>query len=176
MSEREQILSALDRFTRQRAGLEFGNYGDVSAYRSEQRAITRDLHDFRTLLAAVSWRNIPEQTLKDAFRAFSGRLTWENGKLSYCTGQYFPTEYRKAACAVLASALWDYTRENMPPAQYQVEKKLFNSLDDAKRYAETFSPVFVAVEERRDGLTAGDWLRRYFRREFGRRIASRYFD
>ena len=38
------------------------------------------------------------------------------GYLEYCTGQYWPTEYRRAACAVLASAIWDYWREDiMPP-------------------------------------------------------------
>jgi hypothetical protein len=54
--ERYLIIGALDRWIRQRPGLEFGNYGDVSAYRSEMRSITKDLHDARTLLAAVNWR------------------------------------------------------------------------------------------------------------------------
>jgi len=36
-------------------------------------------------------------------------------EVDYCTGQYFPTEYRRAACAVLASALWEYWR----PAVYK---------------------------------------------------------
>jgi hypothetical protein len=33
--------------------------------------------------------------------------------IDYCTGQYFPTEYRKAVCAVLASALWTRHRGGM---------------------------------------------------------------
>jgi hypothetical protein len=32
--------------------------------------------------------------------------------VDYCTGQYFPTEYRRAVCSVLSSALWDYFRTN----------------------------------------------------------------
>jgi hypothetical protein len=163
MDEREKILSALDRFTRQRAGLEFGNYGDVSAYRSEQRSITRDLHDFRALLSAVSWRTgIDADALKESFRAFSGRLTWDGENLSYCTGQYFPTEYRKAACAVLASALWDYTRDKCMP-------------EGSRQGADT-GPLLYRNFTDKGHITAGDWLRKYFRREFGRRIASRYFD
>ncbi len=35
-------------------------------------------------------------------------------KIDYCTGQYWPTEYRKAVCAVLASALWNRKRADMP--------------------------------------------------------------
>ncbi len=35
--------------------------------------------------------------------------------VDYCTGQYFPIEYRRAACAVLAAALWDYYRADIPP-------------------------------------------------------------
>jgi hypothetical protein len=147
MSKRDQILQALSAFANQRPGLEFGNYGDVSAYRSEMRSITKDLHTFRTLLAAVSWRSIGEADLREAFRAFSGRLSITDRPdgsvaLDYCTGQYFPTEYRKAACAVLAAALWDYLRD------------------------QTLLP---------DTPNKGDRLRATFKHEFGRSIASRYF-
>lgn len=27
-----------------------------------------------------------------------------------------------------------------------------------------------------DGISGGDWLRRYFRQQFGRHIAARWFD
>ena len=115
MSERTHILEALDRFVRQRPGLEFGNYGDVPLYRSEMRSITKDRHIAEKLLVQVAWRDgITAEKLKEAFRAYSGRLSWDGEKLDYCTGQYFPTEYRKAACAVLAAALWDYTRDAYP--------------------------------------------------------------
>ena len=113
--EREAILAALSAFIRQRPGLEFANYGDVSAYRSELRSITKDRHHAEELLAAVSWRSgIDAAALREAFRAFSGRLSWDGRRLDYCTGQYFPTEYRRAVCAVLSSALWDCWRDNAP--------------------------------------------------------------
>ena len=87
------------------------------AYFAEKRQIERDLREARTLLRAVEWRelSISADDLKAAFRdAYSGRLTWDGTRLDYCAGQYWPTEYRKAACAVLASALWNATREAYP--------------------------------------------------------------
>ena len=33
-------------------------------------------------------------------------------KIDYCTGQCWPTEYRKAVCAVCAQCLWSYWRAN----------------------------------------------------------------
>lgn len=178
LTERELILANLDTFVRQRSGMDYRDYSDAASYRSEQRSITRDLRDYRTLRAAVQWREgIDAAALKEAFRAFSGRLTWNGKRLDYCTEQYFPTEYRKAACAVLAAALWDYTRDKaMPESSYVVERKPFKTLADAKVYAATFAPVFVAIEARHDGLNAGSWLRRYFQREFGRGLAARYFN
>lgn len=119
ISLRQNILAALSHFVKSRPGLEFANYGDVSAYRSELRSITRDRHHAEELLAAVSWReSIDADALMRAARgAFSGRLsitpteTW-GAQIDYCAGQYYPMEYRRAVCAVLSSALWDYWRAN----------------------------------------------------------------
>lgn len=114
---REQILAALSDFVRQRPGLEFGNYGSMPAYRSEQRAIQRDFRDAQGLLAAVATRgDISAKDLVEATRAFSGRLQLvfpspKQVHVTYVVGQYWPTEYRKAVCAVLAAALWAYWRE-----------------------------------------------------------------
>lgn len=127
-NERNAILSALDAFIRQRPGLEFGNYADGyrdtegrRAYFREMRSITRDLHDARTLLAYVGRTDaITAGHLKDALRdSYSGRLTWtpddsNGGRLDYCTGQYFPTEYRKAVCAVLGSAIFHHAARGLP--------------------------------------------------------------
>ena len=162
-NEREKILSALDGFMSQRPGLEFANYGDVSAYRSESRAITQDLHHARRLLAAVSWRSsITADNLKEAFRAFSGRLSWDGSRLDYCTGQYFPTEYRKAVCAVLASAIWDYTRDCMPEPTYIHHGDKDN--------------LPMSTDALYEGKSGGDWIRGKLRKEYGHAIASRYFN
>lgn len=152
MNKKEQILTGLRAFARQRSGMDCRNYGDVASYRSEARQITRDLADAQLLLRAVAWRDsITADALLAASRsAFSGRLTIAERadgtiSLDYCTGQYFPTEYRRAVCAVLASALWAHVRDSIP-------------------------------NEGRDGKSPGELMRAYFRNEFGRRIAARYFD
>ncbi|HPO17323.1 MAG TPA: hypothetical protein PLI09_28075 [Candidatus Hydrogenedentes bacterium] len=141
-NEKQAIIDALWAWIRQRPGLEFGNYGDWKAYRQELREIARDKHDAETVLRAVAWRDsIDAETLKAAFSANYGRLEWNGTRLSYTTGQYWPTEYRKAAAAVLARALWYNVRNNF------------------------------------DGeMNPGAALRAYFRREFGRGIASRWFN
>lgn len=126
--EKAVILSALYAWIRQRPGLEFGNYGDVKNYRAELRSIQRDLEDARILLRSVELSSLNADTLKGAFRAYSGRLSWDGNELAYCTGQYWPTEYRKVVCAVAASALWDYYRED-----YAATAKDGESLGDAIR-------------------------------------------
>ncbi len=191
LTERELILANLDAFVRQRSGMDYRNYGDAASYRSEQRSITRDLRDYRTLRAAVQWREgIDAAALKEAFRAFSGRLTWDGKRMDYCTGQYFPTEYRKAACAVLASALWDYTREHAMPAPDSWRVESYGTWNGDKFEREQSAPMQLhaalalleqkgaghSLQEYHGGLNPGSWLRRYFRREFGRGLAARYFN
>ena len=162
--KKQAICQALRAWINQRPGLEFGNDGSVTSYRAEVRSIGRDLQHARELLRAVEHRDsITGDDLEAAFpHAYSGRLTlvppnsdgpvegFNGGKyyrLDYCTGQYWPTEYRKAACAVLASALWSRKREDMPSPRGKLK-----------------------------GMTPGDWLRASFRREFGRSIANRWFN
>ena len=119
-NEKTQIIAALDRWIRQRPKLEYGNYGDPTAYRSEARRITRDLHHARDMLKLVSWRDsiTADDLLAAARTNYAGRLslvkTDSGYTVDYCTGQYWPTEYRRAACAVLASALWDRFRADLP--------------------------------------------------------------
>lgn len=167
-NDKERILIALENFVSQRPGLEPGNYSDWRSYRSEAAGVTRDRHHFDRLCRYVAMHeSITADMLRVAFCAFSGRLTLTetDGKtrLDYCTGQYFPTEYRKAACAVLASAIWDWTREHCMPAPSGV--KLTRSCGE-----------FSAQHDNIDGLTPGDWLRRHFRREFGAHLAGKYFN
>lgn len=106
---KQQIIDALRAFIGARPGLEFANYGDVSSYRAEMRGITRDLGDARTLLRAVEWRGITAEALLDAARG--SRLTInDDATLDYCTGQYYPVEYRRAVAAICARALWNHWR------------------------------------------------------------------
>ena len=126
-----RLLLDLSNFVEARPGLDPRDYirdwsdkDGRAAYFAEARAITKDLHHARALIFAVQWRDslTADDIIEASKRAFSGRLTIEElpapGRvfsIGYCTGQYFPTEYRKAVCAVLSSALWAYWRESLPP-------------------------------------------------------------
>ena len=129
-NQRDAILDALQAFAAQRPGLDprdyISDYRDTAgraAYRSDSRKITRDLQDSRVLMGAVRRAfTLDVDALRAAFGAFSGRLTLKtesNGRieLTYCTGQYWPTEYRKAVCAVLASALWRHWAGDFGPGE-----------------------------------------------------------
>ena len=130
---KELIIDALRQWIRQRPGLEFANYGDVSIYRAELRSIGNDLKHARELLAAVACRDgITDKDLIDASRrAYSGRLaidTRSGVSIDYCTGQYWPTEYRRAACAVLASALREYWKRSTSSAATEARRSLSRSV------------------------------------------------
>jgi len=166
MDKKQQIIGALYTFIGQRPGLEFGNYGDVPNYRAEVRAIGKDLTQARQLLRYVELRAsiTADDIIEASLRAYSGRLTittTDDGKVSidYCTGQYWPTEYRKATCAVLSQAIWAWTSAHAMPAP---------TLHHNSETGET--------DQRFKGLRVGDYLRASFKREFGRGMASRWFN
>jgi hypothetical protein len=158
--EKQAIISALYAFINQRPGLEFANYGDVSNYRAEMRGITKDRKQALELLRAVERHDsiTADKLVEAANGAFFGRLSIvcrDDGKVAidYCTGQYWPTEYRRAACAVLSAALWGFWREQCMP-----EPTIAENGDRLYR-----------------GMCAGDFLRQAARREFDRSIANRWF-
>jgi hypothetical protein len=194
--EKAIIVAMLDRWIRQRPGMEYANYGDAASYRSELRGITKDGSIAKRLLRYVELADsiTAQDIISASARAFSGRLVIApsvNGwKIDYCTGQYWPTEYRRAVCAVLSSAIWNYWRDNMPAPNAFVVKciaegggyveatsKRFPTAADAEAYAATVaasrSPM---VWDLYDGKTAGEYLRAKAVREFGRGIAARFFD
>ena len=126
MPSKSTIVAALDAFIRQRPGLEFGNYGDVSSYRSEVRSIGKDLQHARALLRYVEWHDsITADMILDA--AKSGRLSivveGDKVRIDYCTGQYWPTEYRPAVCRLLSSVVWDWMRANDPRRSGEMIRK-----------------------------------------------------
>ena len=168
MNDRKQsLLGALRTFARQRPGLEFGNYGDSVSYRAELRSITKDLSQAQAMLSAVEWRDsISVDAILEA--AKSGRLSItesEPGKfaIDYCVGQYWPTEYRRAVCAVLSSALWSYWRDQCMPEPNG--EKITRDDNGAEMSRHTLYR----------GMTAGQFLRKTAADELGRGIASRWF-
>lgn len=98
--------------------------------------------------------NLPDQHARA--RAGDPGIMEATGKwrLEYCTGQYFPTEYRKAVCAVLAAALWEYWRDG---------------------HNASITTKFKEGSDLR-ALSVRSMIRKSARKEFGLAIAKRYFD
>jgi len=146
-ADKNTLLGLLYAFINKRPQLEFGNYGDRAAYRSEIRSITRQRADALRLLRAVELRD--SITAADIIAAFNGRLTLGTNKgklcLDYCTGQYWPTEYRAAVARLASSLLWGYWRD----ASYYVND---------------------------GGLNVANYIRKTAKQELGRGIASRWFN
>ena len=113
---KNHVMQVLSAFVDMRPGFDLRNYDSMSSYRSDYNPVLQEKHDFYTMLSQISWREsiTADNIIKASEHAFSGRLSihekGDNIDIEYCAGQYFPTEYRAAACAVLASVLWDYWR------------------------------------------------------------------
>ena len=126
MADKSTIIAALRKWINQRPGLEFGNYGDVSSYRAEMRSIGRDLQHARAMINYVAWHDsITAEMILDA--AKSGRLSikveGDKVRIDYCTGQYWPTEYRPAVCRLLSSVIWYWMRTNDPQRSGEMIRK-----------------------------------------------------
>lgn len=125
----QPAIFALVEFAAQNSGIEPRNYYDpadrlagrrdayrqgVTAYKSECRSITEDWRRFKLVLATAADEGVSDlEVVAEAPHAFSGRLEWKGADWDYCTGQYFPTEYRKAAATVLEAAI-RRVRRNRP--------------------------------------------------------------
>jgi hypothetical protein len=81
--------------------MEPGNYATFRDYRQESRQVTQDLRDVRALVRMARYC-IPAYILTSPT---SGRLTWDAARQEwdYTTGQYFATEYRRAAARMLVN-------------------------------------------------------------------------
>jgi len=110
---RQEILDALLIHINKRTGMDIRDYasdwGDVDGvkcFRSEYRSVVRDGQDARTLLSYV-WRHHYSISTELLIRnATNGeRLEYKNHSFSYCVGQYWPTEYRSAACRYLRNCI-----------------------------------------------------------------------
>ena len=110
----QRHLRALLVFAAQNPGFEWCNYasGDWkrsrAAYLGDSRPVQRQLREIRKL----KWRfaSLPDSAIQEAAkRAYSGRLGFRYSDkgvtVDYCTGQYWPTEYRQASLAVLREAI-----------------------------------------------------------------------
>jgi hypothetical protein len=105
------LCDMVRKFIDQRSGMDFREYGnDRAAFMSDYRPMLRNGRDARRLLAFVEGRE--DITADDILTTTSGNGRLEffyaggGVRLEYTTGQYFPTEYRAAACSMLAILAW----------------------------------------------------------------------
>lgn len=107
-------LRAVILFAAQNPGFEWGNYstGDykqsLANYRADSGPVTRDWQRICALLWQT--RHVTDTDVEAAARSvYSGRLSvvQDGGscRVEYCAGQYFPTEYRRAAFLTIERAI-----------------------------------------------------------------------
>ena len=138
------ILAALKPWINQKPDLERADYGcdqkqaeytgtkqyceGVRAYRQDLRNIQKQgTRARRALKLALTYEPNP-QAMASALTRYSGRLSWTGKELEYCTGQYFPTEYRVAAGVVLEDYCETCRPKYNPPDGFDPQ-----DVDDIKR-------------------------------------------
>jgi hypothetical protein len=124
------IFALFRAFINQRSGLDRNNYFNPAdkrpgvwrdgwrAYQQELKAISKQGVRARLLLAQAEEYPFDAAAMMEATRAFSGRLEFllRGSKLSidYCAGQYYATEYRAAAAAVLENYIHAVKPRQLP--------------------------------------------------------------
>lgn len=175
MDPRKQaIIDTLIKFMSQRPNLaQLGYRGNWAAWRKETREVARDRREASLMLRQIELADsiTADTMLRIADRG--GRLTIRPSQLAgpgyaeycvdYTAGRSYGHEFRGAVARYAASVLWDYVREQcMPPvgtAPCGSGKAKAGEYFDGKK-----------------SVSAGDWLRAHFRKQFGRGMASRWFN
>jgi hypothetical protein len=159
---RKELMALLTRFVNQRPGFDPMNYDDAASYRGDQRTAQRQRADALAMLGWLGWHDsITADDIRKALRG-SGRLQLrDSGALEYCTGRYWPTEFRVGVCRVLSSIIRDYLRENMPAPINDADVSRGVDMPKYSRNGHTVS--------------AGDYLRAKARAEFDVGICRRWF-
>lgn len=109
---REAAVVIFDKFIRQRPGFDWRNYcsgwqeehrAGIAAYRADVRTAGKQrLRALRALEIFSYLLYDPEALIHSMDHAYSGRLQFDSrGELTYCAGQYMPTEYRQAVAVCL---------------------------------------------------------------------------
>jgi hypothetical protein len=95
-------INQLDAFVASRPGFDPANYSDAASYAADRRVASQAAADYREL------RHVVGSPCDAALVAVTrgGRLSFGPDGVDYTAGQYPPTEYRGAACQVLARIWW----------------------------------------------------------------------
>lgn len=106
-------VEKLNQFVNQKPRIDPADYGgDSKLYNSTVRDVTKDRNDYYELLSLflARWGDRANNKLTHLLNHSGSRLVMINGELEYTVGQYFPTEYRKAACKEVATLIWESFR------------------------------------------------------------------
>jgi len=126
-TDKPTLCRIIRKFIDQRSGIDPREYSDRSSFLSDYRPMLQAGRDARILLAYVSARD--SITADDILHTTSGnrRLEWiysgDSPRLEYTTGQYFPTEYRAAACSMLAGLVFRYLADDYEADQAENVRK-----------------------------------------------------
>lgn len=145
-------LVALVDYAAQNPGLDYRNYGEPTSYNAESRSIRKDWVRVCEAVQEAARAGVGDKEIIEAApQAFSGRLVWVIpgpnvlGEWQYCTGQYWPTEYRKAVASVIERATHSLLQskpvEPLPDREY--------SIAEMKAIAKTLGSYFFS--NKRDG-------------------------
>lgn len=164
------MCNALRSFINQRSGIDGRNYGGSrEAFLGDYQPMLKHGAEARRMLNwAQESSEVTAETLQEASRAYSGRLQFverdDKVAVDYTTGQYFPTEYRCAACAVLAQAITTALAARMPASDGKANRTI-----GAGTFAHEIE--FKTYE----GLTYRAWIVKRAAFLFGRTIAKTWF-
>ena len=105
---KENILALVSAYIEARPGFDWRNYhgAPASCYRADYAKARRGLHDGRALLRACALSGVTAATLADALTDARRLTLTADGRLEFTACQYWPVEYRAAACRALADALY----------------------------------------------------------------------
>jgi hypothetical protein len=111
MLDRKKLAKNMRSFALRKPGFDLADYaGYYNAYRRDYYSYKKDAdfnRDFSTERLEGILEMCSDDEIKDAFKAFSGRLSFdENMELHYCSGQYYPTEYQCALRCVIERLLY----------------------------------------------------------------------
>lgn len=116
---RQDIFDALLIFINQRTGIDARNYFSswndkegVKAFRADYNMILKMGRDARLMLNAIKWREhaVSADVMLEILG--NGRLKFYKNKFEFCSNQYWPIEYRAAACRFLRDCYVKAVRES----------------------------------------------------------------
>lgn len=104
--KRQELLDDLTNFVMTRPRFEPELFGCYADYKREWRESLRDRDDALRMIRFIE--NHESITFKDIVQHFGSRLRYVENELDYIPNQYYPAEYRAAACSMLSNIIFTW--------------------------------------------------------------------